>query len=226
MFVHRHPYPPFLFEKATRWIVGTLPPPRFTHGLLRPGDVDFCYGSRDGQLWPILDRVYGLNLSYETSQRAVEERKTFLREQRIGIWDMVARAEREKIDASDQGMKNIQLRDLVGLLQQYPRVEQLLFTGGGSKNGPEYLFRRHLREYGIKLEKISDAVPRIHQFKMPERDGASRLITTVSLTAPSGSANRAIGGLPEYKARKAKDPDYTVMDFRVEQYRKIFDLKR
>jgi hypothetical protein len=50
----------------------------------------------------------------------------------------------------------------------------------------------------------------------------AREVRTVSLTAPSGSANRAVGALPEYKARKAKDPDYTVMDFRVEQYRSFF----
>ncbi len=36
------------------------------------------------------------------------------------------------------------------------------------------------------------------------------------------SANRALGGLPEYKARKAKDPAYTVLDFRVEQYGRFF----
>ena len=222
MFIHQHPYPPFLFEEATRWIVGTLPPPRFTQGLLRPGDVDFCYGSRDGQLWPILDRIYRLNLTYETSPEAVEQRKSFLLEQKIGICDMVARAEREKIDASDQGMKNIRLRDLLGLLRRYPRVERLLFTGGNSKNGPEYLFRRHLRENGIRMVRISEEVPRIHQIQIPTGDGRTRLITTVSLTAPSGSANRAVGSLPGYKARKAKDPDYTVMDFRVEQYRRFF----
>lgn len=221
MFVHRHPYPPFLFEKATRVIVGTLPPPRFTQGVLRPGDVDFCYGSRDGQLWKILDRIFELGLSFETTPEAVAQRKKFLQEQNIGICDMVARAERKKIDASDQGMQNIELRDLVGLLRQYPRVERLLFTGGNSKNGPEYLFRRHLRDHGIPLEKISDEVPRIHQFQLQQESGSARLITTVSLTAPSGSANRAVGGLPEYKARKAIDPDYTVMDFRVEQYRQF-----
>lgn len=220
MFVHRHPYPPFLFKEATRLIVGTLPPPRFTQGMLLPGDVDFCYGSRDGQLWPILDRIFDLGLSYETTPEAVAERKAFLKRQGIGICDIVARADREKIDASDQGMKNIRLRDLVGMLQEYPGVEQLLFTGGNSKNGPEYLFRRHLRAYGIRLERLSSTLPRIHQFRMPSDQG--RMITTVSLTAPSGSANRAIGGLPEYKARKAKDPNYTVMDFRVEQYRRYF----
>ena len=220
MFIHQHPYQPFLFDEATRWIVGTLPPPRFTQGLLLPGDVDFCYGSRDGQLWPILDRIHGLNLTYETSPKAVAERKEFLRDHNIGICDMVDRADRDKIDASDLGMQNIRLRDLVGLMQQFPKVQRLLFTGGNSKNGPEYLFRRHLREHGIRLQKVSDEVPRIHQFQMPGRRGSPRLVTTVSLTAPSGSANRAVGSLPEYKARKAKDPDYTVMDFRVEQYKR------
>ena len=220
MFVHQHPYPPFLFEGATRLIVGTLPPPRFTQGLLLPGDVDFCYGSRDGQLWPILDRIYSLGLLYETTSEAIRQREAFLREQKIGICDMVERAERVKVDASDQGMQNIRLRDLIGFLQEYPNVQRLLFTGGNSKNGPEYLFRRHLRTYGIRLQRISDAIPRIHQFRMPSNTG--RLITTVSLMAPSGSANRAIGGLPEYKARKAKDPNYTVLDFRVEQYGRFF----
>lgn len=222
MFAHTHPYEPFLFEEATRWIVGTLPPPRFTQVLLREGDVDFCYGSRDGQLWPILDRIFGLELAYESSPRAVEQRKSFLRKRKIGICDVVARADREKIEASDQGMKNIRLRDLLGLLRKYPGVEQLLFTGGSSKNGPEYLFRRHLRENGVRMLRISHRVPRIHQFQIPAADGSPRLITTVSLTAPSGSANRAVGGLPEYKTRKANDPNYTVMDFREEQYRRFF----
>jgi len=219
MFVHRHPYPPFLFEWATKWIVGTLPPPRFSQGMLKPGDVDFCYGSRDGQLWPILDRIFGLGLSFETTQEAVEERKRFLRARGIGICDIVHRAHRKKIDATDLGMEDIELRDLPGLLRQYPRVKTLLFTGGNSKNGPEYLFRRLLRSEGLRLEPVVTEVPRIHRFQL---DGNGREITTVSLTAPSGSANRAVGSIPEYKARKAKDPDYTVMDFRVEQYKKFF----
>jgi hypothetical protein len=72
------------------------------------------------------------------------------------------------------------------------------------------------------MEKISDSVPRIHQFLLPEAGGGGRKITTVSLTAPSGSANRAVGGLPEYKERKALNPGYTTLDFRIEQYSKYF----
>lgn len=221
-FQHIHPYVPFLFESAQKWIVGTLPPPRFTQGILRPGDVDFCYGSRDGQLWPILNQIFELDLAFETTDKAIEQRKNFLLERGIGICDIVDRAERERIDASDLGMKNIELRDLLSLLSRYPKVKQLLFTGGNSKNGPEYLFRRHLKEKGLRLERISDSVPRIHRFRMPVEGVSERLITTVSLTAPSGSANRAVGSLPEYKVKKAADPRYTTLDFRVEQYRQFF----
>ena len=75
LFFHKHPYEPFIFKEATKLIVGTLPPPRFTTGELKEGDVNFCYGSRDGQLWPILDRSFALNLKFETTEEAIEQRK-------------------------------------------------------------------------------------------------------------------------------------------------------
>ncbi len=149
LFHHIHPYPPFIPESATKLIVGTLPPPRFTTGELKEGDVDFCYGSRDGQLWPILDKIFGLDLKFETTAEAIEQREHFLIKRGIGICDMVASARREKVDASDIGMLEVELRDLILVLQQYPKIDTLLFTGGNSKNGPEYFFRRKLKEYQI-----------------------------------------------------------------------------
>jgi G:T/U-mismatch repair DNA glycosylase len=217
-FLHKHPYAPFLFPEATKWIVGTLPPPRFTQGLLKEGDVDFCYGSRDGQLWPILDQIFNLGLVYETSLAAIAQRKEFLLKRKIGICDIISSAEREKIDASDLGMRTIILRDMVRYLQDYPKVEMLLFTGGNSKNGPEYLFRKLLKEHQISLEAVDANIPRIHKFQLTP----SRTITTVSLTAPSGAANRAVGSLEAYKKIKDRRPDFTTFDFRVSQYRPYF----
>jgi G:T/U-mismatch repair DNA glycosylase len=235
MFLHTHPYEPFLFEEATKLIVGTLPPPRFTTGDLKEGDVNFCYGSRDGQLWPILDRIFGLDLDFETTERAIRQRMDFLREQRIGICDIVQSAERSKIDASDLGMENIVLRDMLGYLKQCPKVDTLLFTGGNSKNGPEFLFRKHLKEHGIGLESVSNWVPRVHRFVLPainldvsrstmeQRNlNRQRIIKTVSLTAPSGAANRAVGSLEKYKMMKNKDPEFNTIDFRVLQYQEFF----
>ena len=219
MFHHIHPYPPFIPETATKLIVGTLPPPRFTTGELKERDVDFCYGSGDGQLWIILDRIFDLDLKFETTAEAIAQREHFLNKRGIGICDMVASARREKMDASDIGMKDVELRDLIKVLQQHPNIDILLFTGGNSKNGPEYFFRRNLKSYGITMEVISDKAPRIHTFQMPEN---GRVIKTVSLIAPSGSANRAVGSMELYKKLKAENPEFSVLDFRVEQYKRFF----
>ncbi|NNK17829.1 MAG: uracil-DNA glycosylase family protein [Maribacter sp.] len=222
MFIHKHPYKPFLFNEATKLIVGTLPPPRFSTGELKEGDVNFCYGSRDGQLWPILDRTFALNLVYETTSKAIDQRKKFLIERKIGICDIVQSAERSKIDASDLGMQNIKLRNLIFYLQEYPNIDTLLFTGGNSKNGPEYFFRQHLKQHQIKLAVVSDQVPRIHQFILPSIRNERRIIKTVSLTAPSGAANRAVGSLAVYKKLKLKNPSFNTLDFRVLQYAPYF----
>lgn len=221
LFLHTHPYEPFLFKEATKLIVGTLPPPRFTTRALKDDDVDFCYGSRNGQLWPILNQIFDLKLTFETTEVAIKQRKAFLFERKIGVCDIVASAEREKIDASDLGMKNIKLRNLIGYLEQYKNVETLLFTGGNSKNGPEYFFRKHLKTHGLKLEVVSDDVPRIHEFQMP-LSATERTIRTVSLTAPSGAANRAVGSMALYKKLKDKNPKFNTFDFRVLQYQPFF----
>ncbi len=219
MFHHIHPYPPFIPENATKLIVGTLPPPRFTTGELKEGDVDFCYGSRDGQLWLILDKIFGLDLKFETTAQAIEQRENFLKQNNIGICDMVASARRDKIDASDIGMQEVELRDLIAVLQQNPKIETLLFTGGNSKNGPEYFFRKNLKDYNISLKLVSNKVPRVHKFQLPT---SGRYVKTVSLIAPSGAANRAVGSLEAYKKMKADFPKKTTIDFRVEQYRPYF----
>ncbi|MDO1501334.1 uracil-DNA glycosylase family protein [Winogradskyella maritima] len=233
MFFHQHPYKPFIPKNATKLIVGTLPPPRFTTGDLKPDDVNFCYGSRDGQLWKILDQIFSLNLTFENTESAIQERKNFLIKHNIGICDIVESAERDKIDASDLGMQNVKLRDMIWYLQEYPKVDTLLFTGGNSKNGPEYFFRRYLKDYNLKLQVVSDNVPRIHEFRLPTKSNLShraesrcdtslRTIKTISLTAPSGAANRAVGSMDLYKQLKTQNPDFNTFDFRVMQYRAFF----
>ena len=197
MFFHKHPYAPFIFKGTEKLIVGTLPPPRFTTGELLEKDVDFCYGSYYNSLWLYIDKIHDLGLHFENTNDAIQQRKNFLIKHKIGVCDIVDSCERDKIDASDLGMQNIQLRNLISYLKQYPKVNTLLFTGGNSKNGPEYFFRKHLKEYDLKLELVSNKIPRIHQFELNKR-----IIRTVSLTSPSGSANRAIGSNPHYKKMK------------------------
>lgn len=217
MFLHKHPYEPFIQEDTKKLIVGTLPPPRFTTGDLLEKDVNFCYGSYYNSLWLFIDEIHQLGLRYDNSQEAIDQRKHFLIKNQIGVCDIVESAEREKIDASDLGMQNIKLRNVINYLKQFPSIETILFIGGKSKNGPEYFFRRHLRDYKLKLELVSNDIPRVHQFQVEER-----LIKTVSLTSSSGAANISISRIPLYQHLKAKDPDFNTFDFRVLQYREFF----
>lgn len=217
MFKHHHPYEPFINIDTTKLIVGTLPPPRFSTGNLLEKDVDFCYGSYYNSLWLYLDKIHNLNLHYDNSEEAIVQRKQFLINHKIGVCDIVQSCEREKIDASDLGMKNIVLRDLVSYLKQYPKIDMLLFTGGNSKNGPEYFFRKHIKTYGMSLQLVSNDIPRIHELELE-----GRIIKTVSLTSASGSANRAIGSMSLYKQLKNSNPDFNTFDFRVMQYREYF----
>ena len=222
MFIHKHPYKPFVQKDTTKLIVGKLPPPRFSTGDLLEKDVDFCYGSYYNSLWLFIDKIHNLNLRYDNSEGAIIERKEFLIQHKIGICDIVESCEREKIDASDLGMKNIKLRNILGYLKQYPNIDTLLFTGGNSKNGPEYFFRKHLKEFSLKLELVSNRIPRVHQFKFPVRvsgvESSTRIVKTVSLTSSSGTVNISISRIPLYKQLKAKNPKFNTFDFREMQY--------
>jgi len=218
MFIHKHPYKPFIPKNSTKLIVGTLPPPRFSNGILKKGDVNFCYGSIDGQLWKILDAIFNLNLKFETTEFAIQQRKEFLIKNNIGICDIVESCERKKIDASDLGMSTIKLRDILFYLEKNPSVHTLLLTGGNSKNGPEYHLRRQLKNQNIFLTPIALTTPKIHEFIVEPQ----RIIKVISLTAPSGAANRAVGSNPEYKLLKQQNPDFNTFDFRVLQYEKYF----
>lgn len=226
VFKHQHPYKPFIRKNTQKLIIGTLPPPRFSNGELLEKDVDFCYGSYYNSLWLYIDEIHDLSFRYDNSLEAVKQRKEFLISNKIGVCDIVESCEREKLDASDLGMTNVKLRDIIGFLKQFPNIDTLLFTGGNCKNGPEYFFRKHIKNYGIKLELISNDVPRIHQFVIPTEsreanntdNTSSRIIKTVSLTSSSGAANISISKIPLYKQLKAKNPNFNTFDFRVMQY--------
>ena len=217
MIHHQHPYPPFLPEGLTRLIIGTIPPPRFSLGKLFAEDVDFCYGSKYGLLWPILDRIFNLELLYENSADAVEQRKFFLAKNKIGICDIVASCERAKQDASDLGMQDITTRDLVSVLRKHKTIDSCLLMGGNSRNGPEYLLRKQLKLKGLPLIPEDSGSIKSHRMPLEGRD-----IMVYTLISPSSAANRSIGNSGAYKDQKAEHGDFTVMDFRIQQYEKVF----
>ena len=218
MFFHFHPYKPFLNQDTEKIIVGTLPPPRFCNKEFKERDVDFCYGSKDNLLWQAINKIYNLNLAFENTKEEINKRKEFLLKQKIGICDIVESCQREKIDASDIGMSEIILRDILGYVKEYKNIQTLIFTGGLCKNSPEYFLRQILKKENIPLELICENIPKKHKFIYDNRE-----IQTISLTSPSNAANRSIGANTYYKKMKKENQNYTTFDFRVEQYERVFN---
>lgn len=198
--------------------MGTLPPPRFSTDDLKEDDVFFPYGSRDSNLWRVLSDIFDLNLVFENTQEAIKQRNDFLKRSYIGICDIVHSCEREKVDASDIGMSNVILRDILAYLNEYKSVDTIVFTGGASKNGPEYFLRKILKEHKIPITLLQADTPKIHSFIYDGRE-----IKTISLTSPSNAANRFIGSNAYYKEQKKLNPNYTTYDFRKEQYELVFN---
>lgn len=217
MFNHFHPYKPFIFEDTNTLIIGTLPPPRFCKKDLKTKDVDFCYGSQDNLLWQVLNKIFKLNLLFDNSQEAVKMRKDFLILNNIGICDIVDSCKREKINASDLGMKDVVLRDLIFYLKKYKNINKIVFTGKSSKNGPEYFFKQLIKKHCLNIQTSNNK-----QIKEQILYFDNRSIKLFSLTSPSNAANRSIGANTFYKERKKTNPNYSTFDFRVDEYKLAF----
>ena len=142
MFTHIHPHKPIFFDDTKAFICGTLPPPRFSTNQLKPDDVFIPYGSRDGMLWPVIDRVYNLGLEYKNKKEEIQKRMAFLQSARLGICDIVESCTREKVDASDIGMKNVKTREILAYIKKYKSIETMILTGSSSTNSPLYFLRK------------------------------------------------------------------------------------
>lgn len=217
MFFHFHPYEPFLNEDTKTIIMGTLPPPRFCLYEYKKEDVLFCYGSKDNLLWKVLDKIYNLKLNYDNSNEAIIQRKEFLMKYNIGICDIVESCNREKIDASDIGMLDVNLRDILTYIKEYRNIETIIFTGGYCKNSPEYFLKQILKNNRIDYIQTKNEIPKESVFEFQNRK-----IKTISLTSPSNAANRSIGANDKYKENKRLNKEYSTFDFRYDQYKKIF----
>lgn len=217
MFIHIHPHEPIFFNNTKAFICGTLPPPRFSTNQLKLDDVNIAYGSRDSMLWPVLNKIYNLNLKYENKENEIKKRMDFLQKAKLGICDIVASCKREKIDASDMGMKDIVIRDILGYIKKYKSIQTIILTGSSSTNSPLYFLKKILKENKLKLHLIKESIAKEYKF-----DFNSRTIIVIALTSPSNAANRFIGSNSEYKRQKALNNSYNTFDFRVEQYQKVF----
>ena len=110
----QHPFQPIVFPNTAILILGTFP-------SLDSFKYDFYYAHPRNQFWCILADIF------HTQAETTEQKTELLRTYRIGLWDIVASCERE--NSSDTNLKQCTLHDIPALLQQYPSITTIAFTG-------------------------------------------------------------------------------------------------
>ena len=97
-------------------ILGTLPGPE----SLR---LEQYYAHTNNQFWRIIYTVFGES----DTDASYEEKKVFLLDHRIALWDIFHTAVRK--GALDSEIKFEEPNDIPGLIREFPRINRILLAG-------------------------------------------------------------------------------------------------
>ncbi len=109
-----HPFDPIIFKDTKVLVLGSFP-------SIRSVENDFYYAHPRNQFWKILSAV----TSYPINNR--DQKIWLLKESRLGLWDMIRSCSRE--NSLDSSLEDEEVNDIPALLEQYPSIEKIAFTG-------------------------------------------------------------------------------------------------
>lgn len=200
-----HPFKPFIPENVTKLIIGTTPPPRFAKNELSDKDVNFYYGSEDNNFWDIIGEIATVDFKKENSIQEIEKRKSFLKENSIGICDIVLRTNRKKTNSAlDEDLINIEHLNIINdILTKYAKIDTLIYTSEFVKKQMTQLLKKIFRKEICHLSTSEDK--RKQSLLIDHKQ-----YNVVILYSPSRSGNRGIGKNAHEK--------------RIEQYKKYLDI--
>jgi hypoxanthine-DNA glycosylase len=109
-----HPFNPIVFNDSKILILGSFP-------SIDSFNNSFYYGHKRNQFWKILSAIS----KYPINNR--DQKIWLLKRSRIALWDMVSECKRE--NSLDSSLEDIEVNDIPSLLEKYPTIERIAFTG-------------------------------------------------------------------------------------------------
>lgn len=110
-----HTFGPVFDEASRILILGSFP-------SVKSRENQFYYGHPQNRFWKMLAEITG-----EKAPGTIEEKKIFLRNNRLALWDVIASCEIE--GSSDSSIRNVAANDMDIILRQAP-IEKILCNGG------------------------------------------------------------------------------------------------
>ncbi len=109
-----HPFDPIVFSDTHTLILGSFP-------SIQSVKNDFYYAHPRNQFWPILSHI----TSYPVGNR--DQKIWLLKAAGWGVWDVIASCVRA--DSRDSTLEDEVPHDIPALLERYPSIRRLAFTG-------------------------------------------------------------------------------------------------
>ncbi len=109
-----HPIPPVYNSESKILILGSFP-------SVKSREVGFFYGHKQNRFWKVMAEIFS-----DSIPETIDEKKTFLLENNIALWDVIASCDIE--GSSDSSIKNVQVNDLNIILNNSKVCK--IFTNG------------------------------------------------------------------------------------------------
>ena len=142
-----HPFDPIVFGDTHTLILGSFP-------SIQSVANDFYYAHPRNQFWPILSRITG----YPVGNR--DQKIWLLKESGLGVWDMIASCARE--DSLDSSLEDEVINDIPTLLETYPAITRVAFTGRKA----EALYGLHFEHMGLETVYLPSPSPAYAAMRM------------------------------------------------------------
>lgn len=133
--MQKHPFSPIIFKDTKILILGSFP-------SISSFENSFYYANPKNQFWNILKEV----TNYPINNR--DQKIWLLKTNFLGLWDMVSSCKRE--NSLDSDLKEIEVNNIPLILDKYPNIEKLLFTGRKAQT----LFEDNFSQLKIKRDYL------------------------------------------------------------------------
>ena len=150
--IQQHTLEPVIFPDSRILILGSFP-------SIKSIEEGFYYAHPRNQFWPILAAIF--NEPIETK----EEKIALCKKHKIALFDSAASLQREENNSSDTNLKNITVNDFEKLLEHYPAIDTILFTGKKAQQ----IFNKEYKHLNVKKILLPSTSPAYASMKFEEK---------------------------------------------------------
>jgi hypoxanthine-DNA glycosylase len=145
-----HPFKPIIFKDTKTLVLGSFP-------SIQSVKNDFYYAHPRNQFWKILSAI----TEYPINNR--DQKIWLLKEAKLGLWDMIASCSRE--NSLDSSLEDEVVNDISALLEQYPSIMKVAFTGRKA----EALYKLHFSHLEIETVYLPSPSAAYAKMKFEEK---------------------------------------------------------